>query len=130
DGLPLAIELAAARVRTLGVETIAARLGDRFRLLTAGNRAAPQRHQTLRAAIEWSDELLDEPERLLFRRLAVFAGSFSLEAAEAICGDEGEGRRAKGEGDEGPAFRSPFALRLSPPDVLDLLGRLVDKSLV
>jgi len=85
DGLPLAIELAAARVRTLPVETIATRLDDRFRLLTTGDRTALPRQQTLRALIDWSYELLTEEERTLFRRLAVFAGGWTLEAAEAVC---------------------------------------------
>jgi class 3 adenylate cyclase len=84
DGIPLAIELAAARVRTLSVEMIAARLGDRFRLLAGGDRTAMPRQQTLRALIDWSYDLLTENERSLFRRLAIFAGGFTLEAAEAI----------------------------------------------
>jgi len=108
DGIPLAIELAAARVRALSVETIAARLGDRFGLLTGGSRAALPRQQTLRALIDWSHDLLTEPERVLFRRLAVFAGSWTLEAAEAIGAGDG----------------------LQPGDVLDRLTALVDKSLV
>ena len=85
DGLPLAIELAAARVRTLPVETIATRLDDRFRLLTTGDRTALPRQQTLRALIDWSYELLNEEERAVFKRLAVFAGGWTLEAAEAVC---------------------------------------------
>ncbi|HEY3059269.1 MAG TPA: tetratricopeptide repeat protein, partial [Chloroflexota bacterium] len=108
DGLPLAIELAAARVRTIGVEQMAARLDDRFRLLTDGRRTAPVRHQTLRAAIEWSHGLLTEPERQLFVRLAVFAGGWDLEAAEAVCAGKD----------------------LQATAVLDLLARLVDQSLV
>ena len=80
DGIPLAIELAAARVRALSVEQIAARLDDRFRLLTGGSRTALPRQQTLRAAIDWSHDLLT-PERALLRRLAVFAGGWTLEAA-------------------------------------------------
>ncbi|MGH2355976.1 MAG: protein kinase domain-containing protein, partial [Chloroflexota bacterium] len=85
DGLPLAIELAAARVRALSVQQIAARLDDRFRLLTAGRRAALPHQQTLRASMDWSYELLAEPERQVLRRLAVFAGGWPLEAAEAVC---------------------------------------------
>jgi predicted ATPase/class 3 adenylate cyclase len=108
DGIPLAIELAAARVKVLSVEQIAARLDDRFRLLTTGARVGVPHHQTLRATIDWSHELLSVPERVLFRRLAVFAGGFSLEAAERV--------GAGGEIDE--------------LDVLDLLARLVDKSLL
>ena len=105
DGIPLAIELAAARVKALSVEAIAARLGDRFRLLTGGRTALP-RHQTLRAVMDWSHDLLPEPERALLRRLAVFAGGFSLAAAVGVAKD----------GDE--------------IETLDLLARLVDKSLV
>jgi len=107
DGIPLAIELAAARIKVLSVDEIAARLDDRFSLLTAGSRTAIPRHQTLRATIDWSYELLTEPERILLRRLSVFAGGFALDAAEAVC-SQGMNRS----------------------DILDLLGRLVDKSLV
>ena len=107
DGIPLAIELAAARIKVLSVDEIAARLDDRFSLLTAGSRTAIPRHQTLRAAIDWSHDLLTEPERTLFRRLAVFVGGFTLDAAEAV---SSEGMKRS--------------------DVLDILGRLVDKSLV
>ncbi len=108
DGIPLAIELAAARVRVMTVEQIAARLADRFRLLTGGGRAAVTRHQTLRAAIDWSHELLGEQERVLLRRLSVFAGGWTLAAAEVVC---------TGESIEGW-------------EVLDLQAHLVDKSLV
>jgi predicted ATPase/DNA-binding SARP family transcriptional activator len=108
DGLPLAIELAAARVSSLSVEQIAARLGDGLRLLTVGSPAALPQHQTLRAAIEWSHALLDEDEKMLFRRLAVFAGGWTLDAAEEVCTGMGVDRG----------------------EVLDLLARLVDKSLV
>jgi predicted ATPase/DNA-binding SARP family transcriptional activator len=108
DGLPLAIELAAARTRTLPVQEIARRLDDRFRLLTVGARTAVRRQQTLRAAIDWSYELLTEPERLLLARLSVFAGSWSLEAAEAVCGDH----------------------QVPAGQVLDLVSRLVDRSLL
>jgi predicted ATPase/class 3 adenylate cyclase len=108
DGLPLAIELAAARIKALTPEQIAARLDDRFRLLTGGSRTALPRQQTLRAAVDWSYDLLDVPERALLARLAVFAGGWTLEAAEAVCADA-----------------------VLPADaVLDLLLRLVDKSLV
>jgi non-specific serine/threonine protein kinase len=114
DGLPLAIELAASRARVLPVRDICARLADRFRLLTGGSRAALPRHQTLRATIEWSITLLSEPERTLLRQLAVFAGGWTLEAANAVCvGGEVEGADA-GTGE----------------DLLDLMTRLVDKSLV
>jgi non-specific serine/threonine protein kinase len=112
DGIPLAIELAAARVRVMPVEQIATRLDDRFRLLTGGSGAALPRHQTLRATIDWSYQLLDDPERLLLCRLAVFVGGWSLEAAETICADMGA--------------QQP----LTPLDILDVLTALVDKSLV
>jgi predicted ATPase/class 3 adenylate cyclase len=108
DGIPLALELAAARVRALAVASIAARLGDRFRLLASGNRTALPRQQTLRALIDWSHDLLAEPERALFRRLAVFAGGWTLDAAEAV-----------GAGGE-----------IDSADVLELLTALVEKSLV
>jgi predicted ATPase/class 3 adenylate cyclase len=108
DGIPLAIELAAARARALSVENIAARLSDRFHLLTSGNRTALPRQQTLRALIDWSYDLLGEKERIMFRHLAVFAGGWTLEAAEAV--------GAGGGVDEG--------------EVVDLLTDLVDKSLV
>src|SRR5439155_10460791 len=87
DGIPLAIELAAARMKVLTVAQIAARLDDRFRLLTGGSRTALPRQQTLRATIDWSYGLLSDPERVLLRRLSVFAGGWSLEAAEAVCAD-------------------------------------------
>ncbi len=109
DGIPLAIELAAARVNVLTVEQIATRLDDRFTLLTASNRTAVlPRHQTLRATIDWSYELLSEKDRVLFRRLAVFVGGFTLEAAEMIC--------AYGD--------------IEQNEILDGLARLVNKSLV
>ena len=108
DGIPLAIELAAARVRSLSPEQISTRLDDRFRLLTGGSRTAMPRQQTLRALVDWSYGLLLEPERALLRRLAVFAGGWTLEAAETVAdGDPVEGW-----------------------EVLDLLTSLVDKSLV
>src|SRR5206468_8523195 len=91
DGIPLALELAAARVRVLPVERIAARLDDRFRLLTGGSRTALPRQQTLRALIDWSYDLLTEDERALLRRLSVFAGGWTLEEAEAVCSDHEAG---------------------------------------
>ncbi len=112
DGLPLAIELAAVRVKMLTVEQIVERLEDRFHLLTGGSRTALPRHQTLSALIEWSYDLLSEAERALLRRLSVFAGGWALETAEAVCGDEVE---------DGT---------LPPSDVLELLTQLVNKSLV
>ena len=108
DGIPLALELAAARVRALSVQHIAERLDDRFRLLTGGSRTVMPRHQTLRAAIDWSFDLLPPAERSVLWRLSVFAGPFSLEAAEAVCA--------------GPDVED-F-------EVLDHVGRLVEKSLV
>jgi non-specific serine/threonine protein kinase len=108
DGIPLAIELAAARTRHLAVQQIAAHLDDRFRLLTTGGRSAPTRQQTIRATIDWSYHVLSDAEQLLFDRCSVFAGGWTLEAAETITGGDGIDAR----------------------DVLDLLGRLVDRSLV
>lgn len=87
DGIPLAIELAAARLRTMSLDHLAHRLDDRFRLLTGGSRTAIRQHRTLRAVVDWSWELLSDAERLVLRRLAVFAGGASLEAAEQICAD-------------------------------------------
>jgi non-specific serine/threonine protein kinase len=121
DGMPLAIELAAARARVLAVEQIAARLDDRFRLLTAGSRTAPPQQQTLRASMDWSHELLSGPERVLFRRLAVFAGGFTLEAAEQVGAGPVAPAAGGAAGDEAEVL---------PEDVLDLLSQLVDKSLV
>ena len=121
DGLPLALELAAARVRVLSVEQLAARLDDRFRLLTGGSRTAPPRQQTLRATVAWSYDLLPPVERRLFERLAVFAGGWTLEAAERVCADAAPA---------GPAAPGPQAAGLDPAEVLDLLSQLVDKSLV
>ena len=87
DGIPLAIELAAARVRSLAVEEIDARLDNRFRLLTGGSRTALPRQQTLRALIDWSYDLLSEQERALLQRLSVFAGGWTLAAAEQVASD-------------------------------------------
>jgi predicted ATPase/DNA-binding CsgD family transcriptional regulator len=89
DGLPLALELAAVRLRAFTVEQILAQLDRRFRLLSIGRRTGSVRHQSLRAAVDWSFDLLSGPEQIVWRRLSVFAGSFDLEAAEAICGGEG-----------------------------------------
>ena len=86
DGIPLAIELAAARTRVLSVEQILEKLEDPLGLLTTGSRTAAARHQTLRATLQWSHELLSEEEKALFRRLSVFAGGWTLEAAEAVGG--------------------------------------------
>ncbi len=107
DGIPLAIELAAARIRALSAEQIAVRLADRFALLASGDRAAPRRQQTLRAAVDWSYDLLTEAEQVLLRRLSVFYG-WNLEMAERVCSDD----------------------QIGSADVLDLLTALIDKSLV
>jgi non-specific serine/threonine protein kinase len=88
SGIPLAIELAAVRVRALPVEQIAARLEDRFDILTGGSSAVLPRQQTLRATLDWSYDLLSEEEQVLLRRLSVFAGGWTLEAAEAVCADD------------------------------------------
>src|SRR5439155_15028472 len=93
DGIPLALELAAAQVRLFSPAQIAARLSNRFRLLTHGG-TQPARHQTLRAVLDWSYDLLTEPERAQFRRLAVFAGGWTLEAAEEVCADTDQTPRA------------------------------------
>jgi predicted ATPase/DNA-binding SARP family transcriptional activator len=108
DGLPLAIELAAARVRALPPAEILARLDDRFRLLAGGGRTVDPRQQTLRATVDWSWELLDEADRRLLRRLSVFSGGWTVAAAEAVCAGDG----------------------LDPAEILDGLFRLVDRSLV
>ncbi|MFI8931735.1 BTAD domain-containing putative transcriptional regulator [Streptomyces sp. NPDC053474] len=114
DGMPLAIELAAARLRTMSVEQLAHRLDDRFRLLTSGSRTALPRHKTLRAVVDWSWELLTEAERTVLRRLSVFAGGASLEAAERVCA----GHPADGVGS------------VEPEQVLELLTSLTEKSLL
>jgi tetratricopeptide (TPR) repeat protein len=129
DGIPLAIELAAARLKLLTVEQIAARLEDRFRLLTGGSRTALARHQTLRATMDWSYDLLSEPEQALLRRLSVFAGGFTLEEAEAACSDCGLRIADCGSGKDPSAIRNPPST-IRNEEGLDLLGQLVDKSLV
>jgi predicted ATPase len=108
DHLPLALELAAARLRVLPLAQLVGLLDDRFRLLTGGSRTALPRHQTLRAVVDWSHDLLFDDERRLFARLSVFTGGCGLDAVESVCADE----------------------TLDRADILDLLGRLVDKSLV
>jgi len=108
DGIPLAIELAAARIKVLSPQQLLQKLDERFRVLTGGDRGALPRHQTMRALIDWSYDLLSEQERTLFRKLAIFAGGFTLETTSAVCGDEAVDEIA----------------------VLELLTSLVDKSLV
>ena len=108
DGMPLAIELAAARLRTMSIDQLASRLDDRFSLLTSGSRTALPRHRTLRAVVDWSWELLSDAERMVLRRLSVFSGGASLEAAENVCVNEA----------------------VKPAQVLELLTALVEKSLL
>lgn len=108
DGIPLAIELAAARVRAYSVRQIAEHLDDRFRLLTSRLRTGPQRHQTLEATLDWSHDLLSDKERILLRRLAVFASGWTLDAAEVVCADDA----------------------IATAEVMELLANLVDKSWV
>ena len=108
DGMPLAIELAAARLRTMTIGQLANRLDDRFRLLTSGSRTALPRHRTLRAVVDWSWDLLTEAERIVLRRLSVFSGGASLEAAERVCAGDAVG----------------------PGEVLELLTSLTEKSLL
>jgi len=108
DGIPLAIELAAARVKVLAVEQIATQLDDRFLLLTGGSRTLLPRQQTLRATLDWSYDLLSDQEQTMLRRLSVFATGWTLEAAEAVCAEGG----------------------IEASEILDLLTQLVDKSLV
>jgi predicted ATPase/DNA-binding SARP family transcriptional activator len=151
DGLPLAIELAAARLRGLTPRQLADRLDDRFRILTGGSRTALPRQQTLRAVVDWSWDLLEEDERVLLRRLAVFAGGWTLEAAERVCADPAEAPAGTGAAGPAPAqaapatpagadatgpagaARAPYPApppRIDPADTPLLLASLVDKSLV
>ncbi|MGI8550692.1 MAG: tetratricopeptide repeat protein [Dehalococcoidia bacterium] len=140
DGIPLAIELAAARVNVLSVEEIVKRLDDRFRLLTGGSPTAPPRQRTLQATIDWSYDLLRSPEQALFRRLGVFSGTFGLEAAEAIAA-AGDRQSAIGNAAGAQALEPLAVTRDGSPaqsavvvpqpfEVLDLVQRLVEKSLV
>jgi predicted ATPase/DNA-binding NarL/FixJ family response regulator len=108
DGLPLSVELAAARIRVLGVQQMLDRLSDRFALLSRGSRTAPERQQTLRASVDWSYEACGKPEQLLWARLTVFAGGFELDAVEGVCADD----------------------HLPEAELLDVLSALVDKSIV
>ncbi len=108
DGIPLAVELAAARVKVLSLRELAQRLDERFRVLTAGDRSAPQRHQTMRALVDWSYDLLSDDEKRLFRKLSIFADGFTLEIASTVCRDD----------------------EIDEIATLDMLSSLVDKSLV
>jgi predicted ATPase/DNA-binding SARP family transcriptional activator len=122
DGLPLALELAAAKLRVMAVSQVLAGLDDVFKLLVGGRQGAPVRHQTLRAALDWSYDMLQPEEQAALRRLSVFAGSFCLAAAQAVAtaGGAGAGQAERGGGENGA----------EPADVLDLLARLVDRSLL
>src|SRR5262249_30882483 len=146
DGIPLGLELAAARLRALSLEQVAANRDDRFRLLTRGSRTALPRQQTLRATMDWSYYLLTGPEQALLRRVSVFAGSFTLEEAEAVCTEErvGVGKCGRAGVEPRPDSHQPtthsvgtrgypptsWVLAIRPHDVLDLLTSLVDRSLV
>lgn len=141
DGIPLALELAAARIRGLSIDEIAARLDARFQLLTGGHRTALPRHQTLRAMVEWSYALLSPSEQTMFDRLSVFAGSFTLAAAEAVGADDPVGALAPAAGHQagtlatnappnGSVRAAPDEGRISFSQALDVLLRLVDKGLV
>jgi non-specific serine/threonine protein kinase len=149
EGIPLAIELAAARARALSVEQILARLDDRFRLLSGGSRTAPSRQQTLRATLDWSYDLLTEEERAILRCLSVFAGGWTLEDAEGVLGKDDAGpmndelkrpeaasgsllhpSSVAGTPDRGESPAPPDRLLRRSEEVLQHLERLVDKSLV
>ncbi|MFF3277003.1 BTAD domain-containing putative transcriptional regulator [Streptomyces chrestomyceticus] len=150
DGLPLAIELAAARLRLLGPRQLADRLDDRFRLLTSGSRTVLPRQQTLRAVVDWSWDLLDDAERAVLRRLSVFSGGCDLVIAEEVCGDGAEGAAGAGvrdgsdgqvgtggsvgqvgsDGQVGTGGAVGSRTWVAPRDVAVLLGSLIDKSLV
>jgi predicted ATPase/DNA-binding SARP family transcriptional activator len=121
DGLPLALELAAARLRSMTVQQIADRLDDRFRLLTAGSRTSMPRHRTLRAVVEWSWDLLEKTERVLARRLSIFAAGATVDSATAVCADPVEA---------GPHRVVGSDAGLAAEDVLYVLASLVEKSLV
>jgi len=116
DGIPLAIELAASRLRSLTLDDLAVRLDDRFRVLSGSGRLAPERHHTMRATVAWSYQLLAESERIVFDRLAVFAGTFDLRAVEQVCAH--------------PSLAVNGDIRVDPDEVLDVMSSLVDKSMV
>ncbi|WP_460068941.1 ATP-binding protein [Streptomyces sp. YKOK-I1] len=142
DGLPLAIELAAVRMRVLDVHQLLARLDDRYRLLTGGSPAVLPRHQTLRAAVDWSHELCDAREQAVWARLSVLAGSFDLVAAEAVCGGAGAGgsapraplsgpeRALSSSSPRGGTPRGGTPRRAEFTDVLEAVAGLVDKSVL
>ena len=149
DGMPLSIELAAARVRSMPVSQIATRLDDRFSLLTKGSRTALPRQQTLRALVDWSWELLVPEEQVLLRRVAIFADGFTLNAAETVCAEPNPNPFPPRKGENGSPYVAPSltgsvlspadaqrgsraerGLGLGKEDVMDLLSQLVDKALV
>ena len=137
DGIPLAIELAAAKIHVLSLEQISKRLDDRFRLLTGGSRTALERHQTLRAAIDWSYNLLSPAEQTIFRRLSIFLDGWTLEAAESVCGDPSTLRHGERETNrqDDASLRAgsgvvPSGDDIRSEDVLNLLEHLINKSLV
>jgi predicted ATPase/DNA-binding SARP family transcriptional activator len=134
DGIPLAIELAAARLKALPLETLSQRLDDMFGLLTGGRRTALPRHQTLRALIDWSYDLLTPPEQTLLGRLSVFAGGYTLEAVEEVCSDVDPQSHTDEHRRTGPSSLSATVSRcgssLQKEPMIDLLARLVEKSLV
>ncbi|WP_067695012.1 BTAD domain-containing putative transcriptional regulator [Nocardia jejuensis] len=127
DGIPLAIELAAARLRTMSLEQLANRLDDRFRLLTGGSRTAMPQHRTLRAVVDWSWELLSDAERAVLRRLAVFSGGASLEAAEQVCAGNSD---EQGSGSHGAERAAGASAAVEQWEVLELLTALTEKSLL
>jgi non-specific serine/threonine protein kinase len=147
DGLPLSIELAATRTKALSLEQIATRLDDRFRLLVGGSRTALPRHQALQATIDWSYRLLTEKEKLLLRRVSVFTGGWTLEAAEAVCADAtlalslsdsvsankkepDSALSSSSMSSDGKTPKDAQCESLSKDEILDLLAHLIDKSLV
>ncbi len=116
DGIPLAIELAASRLRSLTLEDLAARLDDRFRVLRGRGGTGSERHRTMRATVDWSYQLLSDTEKVVFDRISVFAGGFDLVAAETVCAD--------------PSLPDEAGVELDPDDLVDVLSSLVDKSMV
>lgn len=128
EGIPLAIELAAARARLLSLPQIAARLEDSLQLLTKGGRIVQERHQTLRSAIEWSYSLLSEKEQVLFRRLSIFSGRFTIDDVEKVCQDRVN--QPVDEKEHSLAEGSNHPRELRPEEMMDLFSNLVDKSLI